>query len=113
MMSHRHEPLASALILLLLTVLAATAEAQVAVSANDNKVINLNGVTTVVRNAPPDNVAVIDLKASPPRVIAEVAAPVSVVGPPLSIAMTPDEGLAIVTASNKIDPGDPTTRASS
>ena len=35
----------------------------------------------------------------------------SVVGPPLSIAVTPDESLAIVTASNKVDPKDPTKQA--
>ena len=88
--------------------LAPPAEAQIAVSANDNKVVNINGKVTVVPNPPPDTVAVIDLKASPPRVVAEVQAPVSVVGPPLSVAVTPDEGLALVTASNKIDPTDPT-----
>ena len=66
------------------------AHAQIAVSGNDNKVVNVNGVTTVVSSPPPDTVSVIDLKASPPRVIAEVQAPVSVAGPPLSIAVTPD-----------------------
>jgi DNA-binding beta-propeller fold protein YncE len=84
------------------------AHAQIAVSANDNKVLNDNGVVKVVPNAPPDTVSVIDLKASPPRVIAEVQAPVAVAGPPLSIAVTPDEGLAIVTSSSKIDPADAT-----
>ena len=93
---------------LLIAVLAPAAHAQIAISGNDNKVVNVNGVVTVVPNAPPDNVAVIDLKASPPRVIAEIPAPVSVAGPPLSVALTPDEGLAIVTASNKVDPADPT-----
>jgi DNA-binding beta-propeller fold protein YncE len=88
--------------------LAPRADAQIAVSANDNKVHNDNGVVKVVPNAPPDTVSVIDLKASPPRVIGEVQAPVSVAGPPLSIAITPDESLAIVTASNKVDPADPT-----
>jgi DNA-binding beta-propeller fold protein YncE len=91
--------------------LASTAAAQIAVSANDNKVVNDNGVVKVVPNAPPDTVAIIDLKASPPRVIGEVAAPVSVVGPPLSVAVTPDESLALVTASNKVDPADPTKQA--
>ncbi|HTO10185.1 MAG TPA: YncE family protein, partial [Candidatus Binatia bacterium] len=62
-------------------------------------------------NPPADTVSVIDLKASPPRVIGEVAAPVSVVGPPLSVAVTPDESLAIVTASNKVDPADPKKQA--
>ncbi len=98
-------------ILLALVAVAATADAQIAVSANDNKVVNVNGKTTVVPNPPPDTVAIIDLKASPPRVIAEVQAPVSVVGPPLSVAITPDEGLALVTAAMKIDPGDPTRTA--
>jgi len=96
------------MLVLALLVVAANADAQFAVSANDNKVVNVHGTNTVVRNPPPDTVAIIDLKASPPRVIAEVQAPVSVVGPPLSVALTPDESLALVTASNKIDPNDPT-----
>src|SRR5262245_36324312 len=77
-------------------------QAQIAVSANDNKVMLDNGVVKVVPNAPPDTVSIIDLKSSPPRVIAELPAPVSVVGPPLSVAVTPDESLALVTASNKV-----------
>lgn len=88
--------------------LAPGAEAQIAVSANDNKVVNVNGTVKVVPNPPPDTVAIIDLSASPPRVIAEVQAPNSVVGPPLSVAITPDESPALVTASNKVDPSDPT-----
>jgi hypothetical protein len=103
-----HRPIALALGLVLLASFPAVVGAQIAVSGNDNKVVNVNGVTTVVTNPPPDTVSIIDLKASPPRVIAEVQAPVSVVGPPLSIAVTPDEGLALVTASNKVDPSDRT-----
>jgi DNA-binding beta-propeller fold protein YncE len=95
---------------LMLGLLAVTANAgaELAVSANDNKVVNVNGAVKVVPNAPSDTVAIIDLKASPPRVIAEVNAPVSVVGPPLSVAITPDESLALVTASAKVDPNDAT-----
>jgi DNA-binding beta-propeller fold protein YncE len=88
-----------------------TTHAQIAVSANDNKVLLVDGKVTVVPNPSPDTVSVIDLKSSPPRVIGEVAAPVSVVGPPLSVAVTPDESLALVTASNKVDPKDPTKQA--
>ena len=91
--------------------LVSPSHAQIAVSANDNKVVNVNGAVKVVPNPPPDTVAIIDLKASPPRVIAEVQAPVSVVGPPLSVAITPDESLALVTASMKVDPADPTKQA--
>jgi DNA-binding beta-propeller fold protein YncE len=110
-MTLRHAPLSAGLALLGLVALAPAAGAQIAVSGNDNKVILVNGVVTVVPNAPPDTVSVIDLKASPPRVIGEVQAPVSVVGPPLSIAVMPDESLALVTASSKVDPTDPKKQA--
>ena len=106
----RHPPLPLALGLALLAALTlpVSAGAQLAVSGNDNKVLNVNGVVTVVPNPPPDTVSVIDLKQSPPKVIGEVQAPVSVVGPPLSIAVIPDESLALVTASSKVDPSDKT-----
>jgi DNA-binding beta-propeller fold protein YncE len=98
----------SLVLMVALLAVAAHAGAELAVSANDNKVVNVNGAVKVVPNAPADTVAIIDLKASPPRVIAEVNAPVSVVGPPLSVAITPDESLALVTASSKVDPNDAT-----
>jgi DNA-binding beta-propeller fold protein YncE len=85
----------------------AVAEAQVALSANDNKLVLVDGVSTVVQNRAVDTVSVIDLKQYPPRFVAEITAPTSVVGPPLSVAITPDESLALVTAAMKIDPGDP------
>ena len=85
-----------------------TAHAQLAVSANDNKVMLVNGVSKVIANPPADTVTIIDVGAKPPKVVAEVAAPTSVVGPPLSVALTPDEGLALVTAAQKVDPADPT-----
>ena len=83
------------------------AEAQLALSANDNKVVLIDGASTVVQNPAVDTVSVIDLKSNPPRLVAEITAPTSVVGPPLSVAITPDEGLALVTAAMKIDPSDP------
>jgi DNA-binding beta-propeller fold protein YncE len=88
--------------------IASLAEAQIAISANDNKVMLVNGAVQVVKNPPADTVTILDLKPSPPRVIAEIEVPASVVGPPFSIAITPDEGLALVTANQKIDPNDPT-----
>jgi len=107
----RTATLTVALSLLPIFALASVAGAQIAVSANDNKVVNQNGVVKVVPNAPPDTVSIIDLKTSPPRVIAEVNAPVSVVGPPLSVAVSPDESFAIVTSSSKVDPSDATKQA--
>jgi DNA-binding beta-propeller fold protein YncE len=82
--------------------------AQVAVSANDNKLVLVNGVSTVAQHPAPDTVAIIDLKQFPPKISAEIEAPTSVVGPPLSVALTPDESLALVTAAMQIDPNDAT-----
>jgi DNA-binding beta-propeller fold protein YncE len=106
--------------LLALTVLIAAApgaRAEIAISANDNKVVLVNGATQVVKDPAPDTVTIIDLKASPPRKVAEIEVPASVVGPPLSVAITPDETLALVTSAMRIDPNDaskqvPDTRVS-
>jgi DNA-binding beta-propeller fold protein YncE len=87
--------------------IAPTASAQLAVSSNDTKVINVDGVNKIVENPEPDNVTIIDLGVSPPKVVGQVNAPGSVVGPPQSVAVAPDESIALVAASTKIDPSDP------
>jgi len=58
----------------------------------------------------PDTLTVIDIKAWPPKVVAELDVPGSVVGPPFSVAVSRDESLALVTANEKLDPADPTKR---
>ena len=83
------------------------ARAQIALSANDNKVVLENGRTRAVPDARPDTLSVIDLSASPPALRAEIQVPASVVGPPLSVAITPDERLALVTANQVPDPANP------
>jgi DNA-binding beta-propeller fold protein YncE len=82
--------------------------AQVAVSANDGKSVLVNGATVVPDSPLPDTVTVIDLSVSPPRVSATLRAPASVVGPPQSVAISPDRSLALVTAALKLDPADAT-----
>ena len=86
---------------------AATANAQIAVSANDNKISLIDGVNTVPANPPPDTVAILDIGVSPPKVLGEVQAPSSVVGVPQSVAVSKDESFAIVTSAMKVDPADP------
>lgn len=100
----------TSLLLLLLAGLAwpPGTEAQLAVSANDNKVMLDNGVVKVVPNPKPDTATIIDLGATPPRVVAEIPVPGSVVGPPMSVAITPDQSLALITSAMKIDPADRT-----
>ncbi|GGG48268.1 hypothetical protein GCM10010964_39530 [Caldovatus sediminis] len=83
------------------------ATAQIAVSGNDNKRTLVNGVNTLVQDPRPDTVSIIDLNGRTPRLVAEVAAPHSVVGPPLSVAVTPDERLALASSAEKIDPENP------
>jgi DNA-binding beta-propeller fold protein YncE len=86
------------------------AAAQLAVSANDTSGPGQWYWHSGVEPAP-DTVAIIDLKPFPPKLLAEIEVPTSVVGPPLSVAITPDESLALVTAAMKIDPNDATKQA--
>src|SRR5262245_1307422 len=86
------------------------AHAQLLLSTNDNKVTLVNGVASVVKSPPPDTLTVVDIKSWPPKVVAELDVPGSVVGPPFSVALAPDESLALVTANEKLDPNDPTKR---
>jgi DNA-binding beta-propeller fold protein YncE len=86
-----------------------TAVAEMAVSANDAKPKLTDGVVGVDSNRGADNIAILDMQGPMPKVIAQVdKVPTSVVGPPTSVAITPDESLALVSASTKIDPTDPT-----
>ncbi|MEI7871676.1 MAG: YncE family protein [Alphaproteobacteria bacterium] len=88
---------------------AVQAQAQIAVSSNDHKITQANGVNTNVTNPPPDSITIVDLGALPVKVLGTVSnVPGSVVGPPLSVAITPDESIALVASSSKIDPADPT-----
>jgi len=105
-------PLRLAVVVTLLagSIAAPRAQAQLLLSANDNKVELVNGVATVVKNPGPDTLTVIDAKSWPPKAVAELDVPGSVVGPPFSVAVAPDESIALVTANEKLDPADPTRR---
>jgi DNA-binding beta-propeller fold protein YncE len=83
------------------------AAAQLAVSSNDNKAVLVNGVNTVPPNPADDTVTIIDLGVLPPKVVGEVKAPSSVVGPPQNVAVAPDESIALVSSNQKLDPADP------
>src|SRR5215468_4092087 len=104
---HRHMPGVGALSLAALMSLSSVASGELALSANDGKAVLIDGVNAVPANPPADSVTIIDLGASPPKAIHEIKAPASVVGPPLSVAVAPDESIALVTAATKLDPADP------
>ena len=82
--------------------------AEIAVSANDGKMVLENGVTMVRKEPLPDTISIIEMSGASPRIIAELPVPASVVGPPPSVAIAPDESFALVTGAMKVDPADPT-----
>jgi DNA-binding beta-propeller fold protein YncE len=84
-----------------------SASAQLAISANDGKSQLVEGNAVAMETPIPDSVTILDLSVSPPKVVADIAAPASIVGPPSSVAIAPDGSFAIVTAAMKVDPADP------
>ena len=81
------------------------ARADIAVVSNDAHTVLDNGKQIAAPGAPADSVAIVDLKQYPPKVTATVAAPGSVVGPPMAVAVAPDESWAVVTSATKAEGG--------
>ena len=100
----------AAVVLAIASINVPAVQGQLLLSTNDNKVELVNGITRVVANPPPDTLTVFDTRSWPPSVVAELDVPGSVVGPPFSVAVAPDESIALVTANEQLDPSDPTKR---
>jgi DNA-binding beta-propeller fold protein YncE len=99
---------AAVLAALLVAGTAAAAYAQIAISANDTKLKLVDGKAEVQKGTPADTVTVIDMRVTPPKVLAELNVPNSVVGPPTNVAIGPKEDIALVSSNMMIDPADPT-----
>jgi DNA-binding beta-propeller fold protein YncE len=97
----------SLLALMASAALATPVYAEIAVSANDGKLTLVDGKIVVNKDGK-DTISFIDLDSTPPKLIVEIEAPTSVVGPPMSVAVSPKEDFALVTSAMKIDPADPT-----
>ena len=69
------------------------AHAEIVVTANDGKMMLENGNAVVRKQPLPDTVSVIDLTDGALKLLGEVPAPASVVGPPPSVAIAPDGSL--------------------
>ena len=67
---------------------AGAARADIILSANDAHSLNINGVGSTAKDPPPDNLAVIDMAQTPPKIIATIDAPTSVAGPPMAVALS-------------------------
>ncbi len=93
---------------LALGLLPGMARSDVAVVSNDaHTVLNEQANQVAAPGAAPDTVAVVDLSHFPPKVAATVQAPGSVVGPPTSVWVAPDESWAITTGATRADPAGP------
>ena len=79
------------------------APADLIVSANDAKQVRTAGVDSFPEGVGADTLTLIDAAARPPRVLATVEVATSIVGPPQAVAIHPDGGLAIVSATNRYD----------
>lgn len=107
-LNYRLQILNGAAALLLSFACVGAADAQVVVAATDGKMHLVDGVNTPMTTPLPDTVTILSLDGARPRVIAELRVPNSIIGPPQSVAITPDGSLALVTSSTKIDPADGT-----
>jgi DNA-binding beta-propeller fold protein YncE len=92
-------------LLLVAMIFCADAHADIAISANDAHSSLIDGVGGAVKDPPPDNVAVIDLAQSPPRITATVEVGTSVLGPGQGVYVAKDESFAIVPAGNRAENG--------
>jgi len=75
-------------------------------SGNDGKYPNIDGAYKVADPPEKDTLTVLDATAFPPRKVAEIEIRHSVTAPPMTIAITADEKLALVSAPNHVDPAD-------
>jgi DNA-binding beta-propeller fold protein YncE len=79
---------------------------QLAVSAVDGKLVLEQGVIKVINGGERDGAMVYDLAVFPPREIGYLPMPTSLAGPPQSVAVSPDQNLAVVTAAQRTDAAD-------
>jgi YVTN family beta-propeller protein len=90
------------------TVLASSvAPAQIVVIASDGHLALADGKVVVARPARPDTVSVFRLDGRNPVALGQIEVPTTALGPPMSVAISPDERLALVTAAVEIDPRNP------
>lgn len=87
--------------------MAAAFKKQIAISAVDGKLALNHGTIQVVNQGEHDGVMLYDLAIFPPRELCRLAMPTSLAGPPQSVAIHPDQTLAVVTGAQKTDPAHP------
>lgn len=104
-MSAKRQRTAWLIVLVLAGLCPTAANAQLIISGNELK-IDLNpGLPTVVPNAGPDSLSLLDFSVFPPKVRHLSGIPNTVIGPPSNIAITPNGQLALIASSLKVEAG--------
>lgn len=75
------------------------------VSANDAKLVRQDGRDHFPDAPPADTVTVLDASVMPPRVLHTVEVSTSIVGPPQSVAISPDGRWVVVGSATHVDAG--------
>lgn len=99
----------TALFALMLATLPGVAAAQLMIVGNDEKYTVDDSGKVVFGPAGKDSISIVDIGTDPesPKIIANLPLTNSIVGPPVNLAITPDERLAIVANSlNTVQEGD-------
>lgn len=99
----------TALLALMLATLPGVAAAQLMIVGNDEKYTVDDSGKVVFGPAGKDSISIVDIGTDPesPKIIANLPLTNSIVGPPVNLAITPDERLAIVANSlNTVQEGD-------
>ena len=80
---------------------------QITVCAIDGKLVLDQGAIKVINGGERDGAMLYDMSVFPPRELGHLAMPTSLAGPPQSVAVSPDQTLALVTAAQKTDAANP------
>lgn len=76
----------------------------IALSVQDGEQQLVAGKQVIPADPAPDSLSVIDMAG--PRIVASVAVPASVIGPPRSVTIAPDRSYALVTSSRRVERGE-------
>jgi DNA-binding beta-propeller fold protein YncE len=74
------------------------------VSANDGKWPSIDGDYYAADPPMPDTLVILDAAVFPPKVVGQVEVHHSVIAPPMAVAISPDETIALVSAPNRLNP---------
>lgn len=108
MQNRRIQKNAGAVLFSVLASVSSIVHADILVSTNDGHSALVNGAVVASKPTHPDTLSVVDIGHFPPKVTQTIEVPGSVVGPPMSAWLSPDQSWTIVSASTKPDANDPT-----